>query len=280
MEDVVISRIVVFPIKSLDGISVKDATFLPSGALQYDREFALYDEAGRWINGKRDVRIHSIRSEYDLDARTVRLKSQTRSNWQTYHLVNDQHELENWFSSEFGIPTFLKRDQYSGFPDDCHAQGPTVISSGTIVEVSEWFSISDECETRRRLRANIELSANLPFWEDQLFGPPRHEVEFLLGEVGIFGTGPCKRCIVPVRNSITGDETSDFQKTFNAKRAATLPCWSNRARFGPVFYRLAVNTRVNRSEAGKRIRVGESCQIVGILEAAPPVLTPSAQTKC
>jgi uncharacterized protein len=279
MEDVVISRIVVFPIKSLDGISVQDATFLPSGALQHDREFALYDETGRWINGKRDARIHSIRSEYDLDACTVRLKSPTQSNWQTYHLVNDQHELENWFSSEFGIPAFLNRDQYSGFPDDSHAQGPTIISSGTIAEVGAWFSISDECETRRRLRANIELSANLPFWEDQLFGPPRHEVAFLLGEAEILGTGPCKRCIVPVRNSVTGDETPDFQKTFNAKRVATLPSWSNRARFGPLFYRLAVNTRLNSSAAEKRIKVGDRCQIVGTREAVPSALKAGAETK-
>jgi uncharacterized protein YcbX len=279
MNDVVVSRIVVFPIKSLDGIPLQDATFLPSGALQYDREFALCDEAGRWINGRRNPQLHSIRSEYNLERYTVRLKSSSQRDWQTYHLLDDQRELENWFSSFLKIQVFLKRDQYSGFPDDSHAQGPTVISAGTIAEVSRWFDILDDWETRRRFRANIELSADSPFWEDRLFGPPRNEVGFLLGDVEVFGIGPCKRCAVPIRNSITGNETPDFQKIFHAKRNATLPDWSNRARFGPLFYRVAVNTRVNSSEAGKRIRIGDRCQILPRLGAVASAPNESAHAK-
>src|SRR5438034_261328 len=103
MSDVVISRIAVYPIKSLDGVVVQAARFLPGGALEHDREFALCDDDGRWINGKRDARIHSIRSEYDLDKFTVTLSSPQVPNQRIFHLLDDQADLENWFSTMLGI---------------------------------------------------------------------------------------------------------------------------------------------------------------------------------
>jgi hypothetical protein len=257
MIDIVVSKIVIFPIKSLDGISVSEALFVPSGALEHDREFALYDEAGRWINGKRDARIQTIRTDFDLSRFTVNVTSPGQPERQIFHMVDDQSALEAWFSSALDMPVFIKRDQLSGFPDDIHAGGPTIISTGTIVEISSWFGISDYLETRRRFRANIELSADMPFWEDRLFGPPRSEIPFCIGEAHFRGVGPCKRCIVPVRNSITGDETIDFQKTFTSHRNSTFPPWSNLARFGPLMYRVAINTRLADGQAGKRIKVGD-----------------------
>ena len=258
--DVVISSIAIFPIKSLDGITISDAKLLPSGALEHDREFALCDDDGRWVNGKRDARLHAIRSEYDLEKFTVKLNAPSQPEWQVFHLVEDQRELEKWFTDLLGIAVHLNRDQTSGFPDDSHAPGPTIISTGTIAAVSSWFSTLDQVEARRRLRANIELSADSAFWEDQLFGPPNQEVSFLLGDVKMLGVKPCKRCVVAARNPITGEETEDFQKAFSAKRLATLPSWVNRARFGPLFYRLAVNTRVPSSETGKCLSVGDRIQ--------------------
>jgi uncharacterized protein YcbX len=261
MTDILVSRIVVYPIKSLDGLLVESAMVLPSGALEHDREFSLSDRDGRWINGKRDGRINAIRSEYDLDAQTVRLRSPLQSDWKTFHLIDQQHELENWFSALFEIPVHLKRDQHSGFPDDSFAKGPTIISTGTIRELSSWFAILDENETRRRFRTNIEISSDTPFWEDQLFGRRNHDIAFRLGDVEIFGVGPCKRCVVPTRDSGTGEVTPAFEETFVSKRASTLPAWATRARFGPLFYRVAVNTRVNSSDAGKRISVGDRLRL-------------------
>ena len=261
MTDICVSKIVLYPIKSLDGISVLEATLLPSGALAHDREFALYNEAGRWINGKSESRLNTIRAQYDLGNSTVKLSSATTPSEHTFHLIDEQHELERWFTELLGTTVLLKRDTSSGFPDDSHAGGPTVISSGTLAEVSSWYSIADLEETRRRFRANIELSIDCAFWEDRLFGRRDHDVCFTLGEVQMFGVGPCKRCVVPVRNSLTGEATPDFEKTFIARRTATLPDWVNRSRFGPLFYRLAVNTRVNADEAGKRVTVGDNLHL-------------------
>ena len=70
-----VGRLFVHPIKSLDRVAVSEAVVFPGGGLQHDREFALFDSNGRWINGKRDPRIHLIRSEYDLPRLIVTLKS-------------------------------------------------------------------------------------------------------------------------------------------------------------------------------------------------------------
>jgi uncharacterized protein YcbX len=261
MTDIRVSKIVLYPIKALDGISVQSAAFVPSGALKHDREFALYNEAGRWINGKSEARLNTIRSEYDLANFTVKLTAPTKPASQTLHLLDERPDLERWFSEVLEIPVHLKRDTDSGFPDDTHAKGPTLIGAGTIAEVGSWYSIQDPDETRRRFRANIELAVDTPFWEDQLFGRRDHDVGFTLGEVQFFGVGPCKRCVVPVRDSVTGAVTENFEKTFVAKRLASMPDWVNRARFGPLFYRLAVNTRVNASEVSKCLSVGDALQL-------------------
>ncbi len=256
-----VSKIIIYPIKSLDGIEVDDIGILPGGALEHDREFALHDVEGRWVNGKRDGRINSIRSQYDLANQTVSLRIGESAGWETFHLIDDRPKLEAWFESYFGLPVQLKQDLNAGFPDDLHALGPTVISTATLIEIDSWCGVSNLAETRRRFRANIELSVDIPFWEDRLFGKRNEDVGFLLGEAEFFGVGPCKRCVVPTRDSQTGEVSPDFHKTFDTKRRASVPEWSLKARFGPYFYRVAINTRVNPTETGKRIRVGDEFRL-------------------
>ena len=48
-----IERITVYPIKSLDGINVDKVEITQGGSLRYDREFALVDGDGKFINGKK-----------------------------------------------------------------------------------------------------------------------------------------------------------------------------------------------------------------------------------
>ncbi|MEM6717641.1 MAG: MOSC N-terminal beta barrel domain-containing protein, partial [Cyanobacteria bacterium P01_C01_bin.147] len=59
-----LTRIDLYPIKSLDGVTVKTGWLLESGALQHDRAFALFDQAGKFVNGKRFVSIHQVRSRF------------------------------------------------------------------------------------------------------------------------------------------------------------------------------------------------------------------------
>ena len=60
-----LAGISLYPIKSLDPLAVSEAALLASGGLQHDREFALFDEEGKFVNGKRSPLVHGLRSAFD-----------------------------------------------------------------------------------------------------------------------------------------------------------------------------------------------------------------------
>jgi len=251
-----VRSISIYPIKALDAVVVPAARILAGGALEHDREFALFDEKGNWINGKRESRIHSVRAAYNLEDFLVTLNSPI-SQPRTFHLIDNLRELEEWFGNYLASHVSLQRNTETGFPDDLESPGPTIVSSGTLREVSSWFNIADIEKTRRRFRANIEIASEVPFWEDRLFDRADTTVEFRIGEVAFQGVNPCQRCVVPSRDPSTGTVTQDFQRVFAARREETLPSWATVSRFNH-YYRLAVNTRIPSSENGKIVRTGDA----------------------
>lgn len=255
-----LDRIQIFPFKSLDPQSVDQVEVLASGALRYDRQWALFDAAGKVINGKRNPRIHLLRSEYDLAERSISLRPQGETIPQTFDLDEQLPQLEKWLSDFFGHAVLIREDPAGGFPDDLEAPGPTVISTDSLQMVASWFAPLGDAEIRRRFRANLEIDVDEPFWEDQLFGEEGEMVRFRIGDVEFGGTNSCQRCPVPTRDSQTGQPLAHFQKTFADNRERTLPPWANRSRFNH-FYRLAVNTRLI-SRGGGIIRVGDMLEIV------------------
>lgn len=252
----IVARLFIHPIKSLDRLSVGETSILPGGSFAHDREFALFDQAGDFINGKREPRLHRVRAEYDLENFTVTLSGHGDRPAQGLHLFDDRGRIEEWFSDFFGSTIEMRRNQTSGFPDDTKSPGPTLISVATLDEVSSWFPDVDREQASRRFRANVEITDVPAFWEDRLFGATGEAVEFSIGEVKLNGINPCQRCVVPSRHPETGQMIHGFQKTFSENRKKSLPSWTTAARFDH-FYRLSVNTRVASSETGKRIRVSD-----------------------
>jgi uncharacterized protein YcbX len=262
-----IKTISLHPIKSLDPIIVPSARILASGAFAHDREFALLDAQGNFVNGKRNSKVHQIRARYDLHDMRVSL-SVSEGTQATFDLEHST-SIERWFEAFLGIRVHLQRNTVTGFPDDLDSPGPTIIGSATLREVSSWFDIHDANETRRRFRANIELETPVPFWEDVLFGPTGTTRPFRIGDVTIEGVNPCQRCVVPTRDPSTGAALPDFQRMFARKREEMLPSWADRSRFNH-FYRLAVNTRIPSSEAGKSLHSGDAVAIETLRSAALP----------
>jgi uncharacterized protein YcbX len=253
-----LSRIVIYPIKSLDGLPLQAAGFNEAGLLN-DRRYALMDESGAFIQGKRMPAIHALRAEFDLAGDIVRLRGPEASAWRTFSLSTDRQPLERWFSDQLGITVTLVENRQTGFPDDLAASGPTVISTQTLAEVARWFDLSLD-EARRRFRANLEIDAEAPFWEDRLFDSDAQGVPFRIGEVSFLGVNPCARCVVPSRSSEEGRPTPQFQKIFAQRREEFLPPWAPANRFDH-FYRLAVNTRVIPPAPGA-VRVGDAVHIL------------------
>ncbi len=253
-----LARIVIYPVKSLDGVALDHARLLPSGALEHDRQWAIFDAQGQWVNGKRTPRIHLVRSAIDLSARKITLSAGAAT--RAFAIDAQRAELEKWLSDFFGLEVRLQENATAGFPDDTASPGPTVISTATLMEVTRWFPGLALPETRRRFRANLEIDDVEPFWEDRLYSEEGEAVRFQIGEVLLEGTNPCQRCVVPTRNPETADRYDEFAATFERERYETLPYWATRSRFDH-FYRLAVNTRPVAGHTGT-IRVGDEVTIV------------------
>lgn len=260
---ITLARIAVYPFKSLDPVAVDEATVLASGALENDRRFALCDETGALINGKRDAGVHGIRSTFELDV--LHVKTGDAALGRSFHVSQDRTGLEDWFSHYFGRRVRIAENRVTGLPDDSEYPGPTVIGTATLETVASWFEGMTVDEARLRFRANLEICGVEPFWEDRLVARVGDVVRFSIGAVEFEGMNPCARCVVPSRAATTGEANATFQKSFVERRRASLPSWAEPERFDH-FYRLAVNTRPVNATVPGRIRVGDE---VRILETRP-----------
>lgn len=254
-----LSRILVYPIKSLDGVAVESAQVLPSGALEHDRQLALRDADGRYVNGKRTALVHALRSNVDWQARTVALKTAGSESRHLFHLDFERECLEAWLSELFQTPLHVVENAAAGFPDDTEAPGPTVVSTATLEVVASWFPDVSLDEVRLRFRANLEIGGVQPFWEDRLVGPTGQGVRFRIGNVLFDGLNPCQRCVVPTRSPASGEPTARFVQLFSERRRQALPAWAEASRFDH-FYRLAVNTQ--SPSRGGELRLGDEVKIL------------------
>ena len=201
-----LSGITIYPVKSLDGLGLAEATVLPSGALMHDRRWRLIDTEGRVVNAKRTSRFHSIRARFEgMDDESNRMSQSSSGHFVTLWMGHDLDQTSDdsqsaetfplipgsegpceWLSDALQEHVFLEERVEGGFPDDRDAAGPTVISTETLGEVARWFGWND-AEARRRFRMNLELTAEPdqlssgksqdskvlynPFWEDSLACP-------------------------------------------------------------------------------------------------------------
>lgn len=254
-----LAHIRLHPIKALDPVVVSEAQVSPSGGLALDRAWALYSGDGRWVNGKRTPLIHHLRAAYSPNLREVTLSvpaDTRRIPARTFAFPEAFEDAAEWFSVFFEQQIIVRYSE-GGFPDDSIAHGPTMVSTATLQAVSQWFPGLSVENVRRRFRTTLEIDSVPAFWEDRLFGEnERSVVRFAVGGVQFEGSNPCARCPVPPRDPWSGANLDGFQKRFMQQREATLPAWSPRERFDH-FYRLATNTRVAGTEAGKTLRVND-----------------------
>jgi uncharacterized protein YcbX len=255
-----LARIHVYPIKSLDPTERDCAAIVENGGLTGDREYAMVDADGDYVNGKRTAAVHRIRA--DFDGRLVTVGRTGDPERRSFHLDDDRDALEAWLSAQVDPEVSLVREERGGFPDDTTLSGPTVIATATIEEVASWFDGIDADEMRLRLRPNLEIGGVEPFWEDRLYAADDRCVAFEIGDVTLLGANPCQRCVVPSRNPSTGEETDGFTTTFVERREETLPEFAERSRFDHYF-RLMVNTAVERSEWGNELAVGDDIEVLG-----------------
>lgn len=255
-----VAKLFIYPVKSLDGVERDRVTLLESGAIQRDRTWAIFDLDGNFVNGKRNAKVHTLRSQFDLETNTLSLQIQGTEQAATFNLITESEAACAWLQDYFGFPVEIKQNLNMGFPDDTVSPGATIVSTATLEAIASWFPELTTAGIRRRFRANIELAGVPAFWEDRLFTTPEHTVKFRVGDVEFMGVNPCQRCVVVTRDPQTGERYPKFQKTFIEQRKNTLPEWTEQTRFNHYF-RLAVNTKLSPTEAGKAIGIGDGVVI-------------------
>ncbi len=255
-----LARIDLYPIKSFDAVTVETAGVLPAGCLEHDRRFAVFDDDGKVVNGKRTPLVHLLHTTFDPDFNRVTIVDRRSDRAETFSLSGDYSPLESRLSEHFGFAVHIRENVEAGFPDDTLSSGPTIIAAETLARVAEWLGLTYD-EARRRFRANLVVEGGGAFWDDRLFGNPGETVTFRAGELMFFGTNPCARCVVPSRDPATGRQQPGFAKVFAQNRQASLPDWSPPDAFDH-FYRLAVNTRLFAPATGGRLCIGDSVEVL------------------
>ncbi len=251
-----LGSITVYPIKSLDGVACSSARVLESGALEFDRRWALVDADGVWVNAKRTHLIHRIRAEFDLAASSVTLECPGSLTRQSFSLVPPWDDLNAALSACLSLPVSVVENLAAGFPDDSDSPGPTIAARSSVEAIASWFPGLGVAEVRRRFRFNLEVEGVEPFWEDRLYGIEGDVIAFHVGSVEFAGTNPCRRCIVPTRDSSSGERFADFAKLFSAQREYSRPAWAEPSRFDQ-HYRFTTNTRLASGSTGGMIHVGD-----------------------
>lgn len=256
-------RLTVFPIKALDGYEADEAKVLPSGALENDRRWAIVDAQGRYINGKRTPAVHPIRLRLSDPAvgNALSIVLTAGGKEQTFQLPAEAAAASDWLSAALETKCRLIENPDGGFPDDTDAPGPTLISAQSLATVGQWFDL-DLDQMRHRIRANLEIDAAAPFWEDQLADRGAAPRRFAVGPVILRGRNICLRCVVPTRDWQTAQAIPGFARTFAERRRQSLPDWSPAEQFDH-FYRLAINTSPDWIPDDAVIRLGDDVQLVG-----------------
>lgn len=257
-----LSRITIYPVKSLDGIPLQKAMITKGGCLLHDREYAISDDEGNFIIGKTNSLVHTLRSTIDFENDTISFRRQNETAWNQFHLQNQIAALESYLADYFGVPIHFLKNSNGRFLDIPDISGITILSTSSLQSVSEWYDNMDLDETRKRFRATIEIEGVPPFWEDHLFSKEGRGIEFKIGDVTMFGMSPRARCVVPTRNPETGEVIHGFPKIFARHRAASLPEWSTLNEYGHHYF-LTVNCYIPATEIGKYINVGDRLVIVG-----------------
>jgi uncharacterized protein len=257
-----IKKITIYPVKSLDGIELPKAKIGAGGCLEHDREYAIIDSNGKYVNGKSNALVHLLRSQIDLENEIISLKHENEINWQHFHLQKDKPAIDEFLSAFFNMTVALHTNTEGKFMDIPVKSGMTVLSTASLQTVGGWFNDMPLEETRKRFRATIEIAHVPAFWEDRLFYQEKTVVEFKIGEATLYGMSPRARCVVPTRHPQTGETIYAFQKTFAIQRIKNLPEWSVLKDHGHGYF-LSVDCYIPPTEFGKWIGVGDEVKIMG-----------------
>jgi len=223
-DEVEISGLTIYPVKSLAGISLQQAP-LDSMGLKFDRRWMLVSEEGKFLSQRTLPKMTLIQPHLD-ETGNLTLSTQEKDDlsvpkasdktlpvtiWNdkvAANLVSDQ--CDAWLSDVLGVACHLVyiRDDVIRQCDLKYAkQGDrTGFSDGFPLLLLSEASLDDLNKRlehpvdMRRFRPNIVVKGCKPFAEDNW-------EKFTLGDIPMLGVKPCSRCPIPTVNPDTGEKT-------------------------------------------------------------------------
>jgi uncharacterized protein len=233
-----ISKIYIYPIKSMGGISLKESLVEDRG-LQYDRRWILVDENNQFITIRENPELILINIAIDVNGLKVKHKIKGHGEFlvpfkpQTvdYQLVtiwNDKvlcvrvsDEVDAWFqkSLQMNCRLFYQPDtsyrpvDVAYMLDNDHVS----LADGYPILIAGQASIDDLNEhlkekiTIRRFRPNLVFTGGKAFTEDSW-------ENIQIGNVGLVGVKNCARCPIPNVNPDTGEINKETIKMLASYR--------------------------------------------------------------
>jgi uncharacterized protein YcbX len=259
MNHPIVSKIRIYPVKSLDAIELTE-TEIGIHSLLHDRTYAMRAEDGKFINGKRTGKVNQLKTDFDLANGLIHFTPRTTSKKETFELKEGNAALNEYLGDYFGMKLEFLHNTNGDFMDAPKKGSVSILSEASLESLRTDFTQYSMEDLRLRFRVNIELTGVDAYWEENLFHKPGTAVKFTMGDVEMTGISPRIRCSVPPRNPWTGEKDKSFMKTMKESRAKNLPANSTLPEFGNM-YHLAVDAYIPITEVGKIIKIGDAVKI-------------------
>ncbi|MES2316575.1 MAG: MOSC N-terminal beta barrel domain-containing protein [Pseudomonadota bacterium] len=274
----ILSELIIYPIKSCAGMSVREATLTSAGLsvdAVYDREWMVIDEQGQFLSQREHPRMALISPRLKSDVLELRAPGMLRLEiplglpdpdhertrqvtvWDDTVLAYDCDELTaTWFSKVVGVPCRLVRfhagaTRFASAKWTGEVAAPTLFSDGFPILLAGSASLADlneklaaagrEALPMNRFRPNLVIDGIEAFEED-------FADTFALGEALLKPVKPCGRCPIPSVDQATGvpgPDPLDILRTYRTK-----PAMDDAICFG-------MNSIVIRGD-GERLYVGQA----------------------
>lgn len=251
-----LKKIQIFPIKSLDAVSLQEVTITKGQTLSFDRRWAIHRKRdGRTVNGKKYPAIHQLRTSYNLEEKELFLKAPHQAK-EKFSLVGELLSLNTYLSDYFGEEVEVLENAIKGFPDhSTNNVGASLVSIQTLEQIGAWFDLP-VAEVNRRMRMNFIVDAKQRFEEDKMLANNKiNPKTYLFGDIEVQTYKPCVRCVVPSRDSKTGTLMKGFQKEFMQQRLELQPHLLEHPLY-PHPYMCGLVLLIPKASIGKTIEVG------------------------
>ncbi len=233
-----ISELLIYPVKSLGGISLKSALLTDRG-LEYDRRFMLIDAQNRFVTQREFPELTFFKTAivgYQLlitdkrDESSVAVPVMAIEGEQTGVQIWDDHcqailldsTIADWFSARLSQPVRLVY-----MPDESQRPvDPAYAAKGELTSFSDGYPVLiigaeslkdlnarlENPVPMDRFRPNIVFSGGYPHVEDTF-------MTFKAGDVQLEAVKPCARCVMTTTDQDTGLRSAEPLKTLSKYRS-------------------------------------------------------------